>query len=311
MSFKPLSSQRCCKKSPGLGLWWWLFCLEHDIESAKPILEAVVLWLPRHHEFPSPQHLSPCPVDTMDPILRIAPYLLDVILVAVEEMPPFEAALLLLRVLFVIFFFSSSGNRFRFSLERSLQRRGSSTLLRPVRSYNRAVASQTDRKVQFELIREWGANVQKRNEIQQRELYLLDERDILVERRNPVGSINPDDEARLQVITKQLSEIRPRLWESAQIFTRLRQRWLTGSWTLEVGALTSKQRWREELVECEQKLGCCARDCGCCTRPRQGRNGRRQLLDPWAKSHCTTSCSCCRIWRGFHQLDDSKNDSDN
>lgn len=49
-----------------------------------------------------------------------SPYLLDIILVAVEEMPPFDAALLLLCVLFVILIFSSFRNSFRFSLERSL-----------------------------------------------------------------------------------------------------------------------------------------------------------------------------------------------
>lgn len=230
--------------------------------------------------------------------------IMDVISTVVEQMLCSSTPYILACVLSGIILLSRPGNRFLISIEFFFKCHGPSILLYPIRTINRALASPEDRQVQIEQINEWKAIVEKYYQIQQQELRLLDQRDILDERRNPTGSLSPVEEAEYQTIKMQLTKIRPELWENGQAFSRLQERLVVGSWTMAFCYQTDEEIWQEGQLDCEWKLGCCARSCGCCTRPRQGRNGRLQLLDPWVETHCTIACSCYENWRNFDQIND-------
>ena len=164
---------------------------------------------------------------------RITSFLFDVICAAIGNISFFYAVPVLacVLVLSVTFLLSSHGTSIRFALETSI-------LLRPIRRINRTRTSQACKEVQLELMEKWEANSEKYTEIQQRELLLLDERDIFDERRPYARLLSPADKVGYQGIMGQLSEIRPQLWETAQDFSRLQQRWVVGSWNLEFGTMT-------------------------------------------------------------------------
>lgn len=83
-------------------------------------------------------------------------------------------------------------------------------------------------------------------EIQHQEQRLLDYRDILNERRSSSGSLGPDEETIYQNTADQLSEIRPRLWENGQAFSRLQKRFIVGSWTIEFSYQTPHQGCKQD-----------------------------------------------------------------
>lgn len=220
--------------------------------------------------------------------------------VALEKIQYFCAPCILLACLLsVAILYSRSGNFLLLCVQYYVQSY-CPILHPPICILNKALASPEDRSIQFEQITKWPVTLDKYYETQQRELKLLDQRDILDERRNPAGSLSPVEEAEYQSIKIQLSGIRPQLWENAQEISRLREEWVVGPWTMELNYQTAEEIWQQRKVDCSQRLGCCARSCGCCTRPRRGRNGRRQLLSPSVKTHCTIACSCCEFWRNSY-----------
>lgn len=210
---------------------------------------------------------------------------------------PCLIACVLACVLPVAILFSRSGDYLLVCIESQIREHGPLVLLPLIHNLNMALASLESYSTQTEQIDKWKATVEKNYEIQQRELNLLDRRDILDERRNAAGSLSPDEEANFQRIKIQLSKIRPQLWKNCQEFLHLYEEWEVGPWTMEFSAETDEYLWQTHKVLCIQTLGCCARSCGCCNKPRQGRNGRRLLLDPRVKTHCTIACACCEFWR--------------
>ena len=240
-------------------------------------------------------------INAMEFILGILPFLTGVISAAFEKIQvSCDPCILSACVLSVAILYSRSGNAFLLSVQYFFREYGPSILHFPIIHLNMALTSPKDRNFQLEQIDKWRTLREKFCENQQLELKLLDQRDILDERRNPAGSLSPVEEAEYQSIKIQLSGIRPRLWENAQGFSRLRKEWVLGCWTLDFSAQSNEEIWKIDQRDCRRNLGCCGRSCGCCTRPRKGRNGRRLLLNPQNKMHCTIACSCCELWRNSY-----------
>lgn len=237
-------------------------------------------------------------VSTMDFIPSIPSFLMSFMSVVLEKTRfSCNPCVLLACVLSVAILYSRSGNFLLIRIQYYAQKYYPSILLHPICILNKALSSPKDRSVQLKQIAKWRGTMHKYYENQQRELKLLDQRDILDERRNLAGSLSSVEEAEYQSIKIQLSGIRPQLWENAQDISRLQKEWVLGPWTIEFSAYTDEDLWQRDKVDCRQRLGCCARSCGCCTRPRRGRNGRLQLLNPRVKVHCSIACSCCELWR--------------
>lgn len=170
----------------------------------------------------------------MEFILGILPFLTGVISAAFEKIQvSCDPCILSACVLSVAILYSRSGNAFLLSVQYFFHEYGPSILHFPIIHLNMALTSPKDRNFQLEQIDKWRTLREKFCENQQLELKLLDQRDILDERRNPAGSLSPVEEAEYQSIKIQLSGIRPRLWENAQGFSRLRKEWVLGCWTLD------------------------------------------------------------------------------
>jgi hypothetical protein len=58
---------------------------------------------------------------------------------------------------------------------------------------------------------------------------------------------------------------------------------------------------RKELArDCARRGGCCSRGCGCCEKRRSTTERSKGI------GHCTVSCYCCSIARGFHYTEKEK-----
>lgn len=194
------------------------------------------------------------------------------------------------------------------SLELLLHRWRFRTLVKPVRVVNKAFTSKEAELREKGQLRARSAMSKEFLEIQQFELYLLDEKEMLEAEavKEPVGSLTPDQEAKKEMIQEELGWIRPRLFYNGQRFSDLVSQWVDGCWTLEVEEKPLKQRFHEKELFCDLKTGCCARDCGCCRRPRRTLNGTQNAVSPDVKVHCTIYCGCCMRWQGLDYFAGSK-----
>ena len=191
-------------------------------------------------------------------------------------------------------------------IERFLTHRGFQTLVIPIRALNKSLTPAEEKQKQLDCVRSWEDNLKKYEETLQREIYLLDEKEILEEKNRLSGDLNAGERASLARTKMELACIKPRLWIIGQKFSQLRLEGASGSWTLEYSTEPLDKKWKKDRILCDLTLGCCSRGCGCCKKHRRGRGGRREELHLNLSIHCTVACGCCIRWRGFQYLEDMK-----
>ena len=172
-------------------------------------------------------------------------------------------------------------------------------LVIPIRALNKSLTPAEEKEKQLDRVRSWEDSLKKYDEMIQREIYLLDEKELLEERDTHGDGLMLGERVVLDRIKRELSTIRPRLRTIGQKFSPLRFEGASGSWTLEYSTEPHKKRWKEEEITCSVSFGCCARGCGCCKKPRLGRGGRREELHVDVPTHCTVACGCCVRWRSL------------
>lgn len=156
-------------------------------------------------------------------------------------------------------------------------------LAEPIRAINKSFTPVQKREIELDFIRSWSNKQTEFEEIIQQEHFLLEEKDVL-EKQTLIGTLDPNEEAFLAQITKDLKQVKPRVWKIRQNLADMRPKGSFGSWLLEFSMVPNDLRWEEERFECSLRLGCCERGCGCCEKPRKGRAG--QTLEPFERSHC-------------------------
>lgn len=187
-------------------------------------------------------------------------------------------------------------------LECYLEERGYKKLVKPIRAVNKAFTPPELKEIELQLIESWNDCRRELQEILQREIYLLEERDAL-KKQACTSNLSRDEKASLTQIKYDLTQVKPHLWKNSQRFVYVKSHLGIGSWLLEFERLSPEEEWESGQHDCAIRLGCCGRDCGCCERPRKGREGQHPSFDRTDYSHCTVECGCCIRWRGFRHLE--------
>ena len=133
-------------------------------------------------------------------------------------------------------------------IERFLTHRGFQTLVIPIRALNKSLTPAEEKQKQLDCVRSWEDNLKKYEETLQREIYLLDEKEILEEKNRLSGDLNAGERASLARTKMELACIKPRLWIIGQKFSQLRLEGASGSWTLEYSTEPRKETWKEEEI---------------------------------------------------------------
>lgn len=238
-------------------------------------------------------------METMHTILFAALFLVFNVFIVYMRFITTDAKLLAANgLLIAAFVIKRRGMNIFLAIEGFLHRWVPRFVVIPLRELNRAFTSAQEQRKQHIFMKSWDAVTVQYNELMQRELYLLDERRTLKEKRKLVGCLSPRYENALQTLEDGLAQIRPSLFLVGKEFQKLHSEIVGGSWTAERLAESNHRHWNRKRTECEAGLGCCARECKCCQKARRSYDGRFQVFQPDVKTHCTAECGCCIRWRG-------------
>ena len=133
-------------------------------------------------------------------------------------------------------------------IERFLTHRGFQTLVIPIRALNKSLTPAEEKEKQLDRVRSWEDSLKKYDEMIQREIYLLDEKELLEERDTHGDGLMLGESVVLDRIKREPSTIGPRLWTIGQKFSQLRLEGASGSWTLEYSTEPRKETWKEEEI---------------------------------------------------------------
>ena len=117
-----------------------------------------------------------------------------------------------------------------------------------IRALNKSLTPAEEKEKQLDRVRSWEDSLKKYDEMIQREIYLLDEKELLEERDTHGDGLMLGERVVLDRIKRELSTIRPRLRTIGQKFSPLRFEGASGSWTLEYSTEPRKETWKEEEI---------------------------------------------------------------
>lgn len=148
-----------------------------------------------------------------------------------------------------------------------LEREDHPTLAKIIRAVKKPFTPEERKQKQLHLIASAQANIEEFHWILPRELYLLEEKSILVKQKVVNNGLSPEDTASLEGLKKDLRQIKPNLWRNVQEFDDIFiSHWFRSSWTLECECkrLVSDEIWKDGQLHCRRRLGCCGCGYGCC-----------------------------------------------
>ena len=118
----------------------------------------------------------------------------------------------------------------------------------PIHALNKSLTPAEEKEKQLDRVRSWEDSLKKYDEMIQREIYLLDEKELLEERDTHGDGLMLGERVVLDRIKREPSTIGPRLWTIGQKFSQLRLEGASGSWTLEYSTEPRKETWKEEEI---------------------------------------------------------------
>ena len=121
-------------------------------------------------------------------------------------------------------------------------------LVIPIHALNKSLTPAEEKEKQLDRVRSWEDSLKKYDEMIQREIYLLDEKELLEERDTHGDGLMLGESVVLDRIKREPSTIGPRLWTIGQKFSQLRLEGASGSWTLEYSTEPRKETWKEEEI---------------------------------------------------------------
>ncbi|OJJ31999.1 hypothetical protein ASPWEDRAFT_71351 [Aspergillus wentii DTO 134E9] len=121
-------------------------------------------------------------------------------------------------------------------------------------------------------IKSWIANNQEFDAFLQREVYLLENREML-KPKAASGSLSQNQEKLLGKIEGELKQRKRHLWTTCQGFSKLQSGITRGVYIEEfcrqIKTAEQTRKWSIDRRACQLRQDCCDRGCGCCKRPRR------------------------------------------
>lgn len=170
-----------------------------------------------------------------------------------------------------------------------------------VRTIAQLLTSESEKRKQYRSLIKLEDSERKENSILQRDLYLIEERDIL-HKQASCETLNPEETQNLEAVEEEMSSIRPRFWQAVQEGNALARHSSKGAWMRERELMTKDESWQLWARFCKSRGGCCDHACQCCKKPRRGLAGQKGRIHPDKTMHCTAECGCCIRMRGFYKL---------
>lgn len=171
----------------------------------------------------------------------------------------------------------------------------SSWVLTLVNTLAKQATSDENRDAQLMFLSEKEGILSRLRELQQQEIYTIEQGDQPVEepqasprfQRIPERRHSPNIQEKLKQIASEASD----LWIK---YKTVQIRQPSGAWIREDLRRSKREQHHRDENQCRQYRGCCAFECGCCMKPRATNSGRMTSIIPLSASHCTAWCRCCR-----------------
>jgi hypothetical protein len=126
-----------------------------------------------------------------------------------------------------------------------------------------------------------------------RQLYLVEERDLLKSKE----CLTVEESQLLHNLEEKLGQCSFQYEKTMQKNMNSHNVKPRGAWIRECEAESDVERWERHVAGCIAFGGCCIRSCDCCDKPRQGSAGQKFFECPESGFHCTIDCRCCIRWR--------------